>query len=169
MDIEVLHITQVVQNALSTGRLKPKPKPNLKVTYHDPCFLGRLSEKYIPWQGEIQAFGLHVPPKTWRRGTFGVYESPREILRSIPGIELVEMPRNAENAFCCGGGGGVPSVNPDFTNWVAAERIEEAQSTGATALVSSCPFCLDSFNAAIKATRSHLRYYDLSELIMQAI
>lgn len=169
MDIEVLHITQVAQQALQDGRLKPVRKLELKATYHDPCFLGRLSEKYIPWQGEIKAFGLHVPPKPWRRGTCGVYEAPREILRSIPGISLVEMPRNAENSFCCGGGGGVPYAFPDFARWVAAERLEEARSTAADALVSSCPFCADSFDQAIKTAGSNLRYYDLTGLLVQAL
>jgi Fe-S oxidoreductase len=169
MDIEVRHISQVVNQAWHEGRLKPRRKLDLKVTYHDPCFLGRLSEKYIPWHGEIQAFGLHVPPKTWNRGTYGVYEAPREILRSIPGVELVEMPRNAENSYCCGAGGGVPAVLPDFAKWIAAERLDEARSTGASAIVSSCPFCKDSFDQAIKSTRNHLRYFDLTDLVIQSI
>ena len=169
MDIEVLHISQVAGQALQEGRLKPQRKLDLKVTYHDPCFLGRLSEKYIPWQGEVQAFGLHVPPRPWRRGTFGIYEPPREVLSSIPGIEMVEMPRNAENAFCCGAGGGVPAAYPDFAGWVAAERLGEAESTGAAAVVSACPFCRESFERAIKAARSRLSYYDLTELLVQVI
>ena len=169
MDIEVLHITQVIHQALKEGRLKPQRKSGMKVTYHDPCFLGRLSEKYIPWQGEIQAFGIHVPPKTWRRGTFGVYEAPREVLQSIPGMELVEMVRNAENSYCCGAGGGVPLAYPDFANWVAAERLDEAQSTGAAAIVSCCPFCKDSFDKNIKSVNSHLRYYDITELMIQSL
>jgi Fe-S oxidoreductase len=169
MEIETLHITQLIRQVLQEGRLKPGRKIDLKVTYHDPCFLGRLSEKYIPWQGEIQAFGLHVPPKPWRRGTCGIYDAPREILRLMPGIELVEMPRNAENAYCCGAGGGVPSAFPDFARWVAAERLDEAGSTAASALISGCPFCKDSFEEAIKATHSRLRYYDLTELLVKAL
>jgi Fe-S oxidoreductase len=168
-DIEVLHITEVVQEAFLAGRLKPGRKKQLSVTYHDPCFLGRLSEKYIPWQGEIQAFGLHVPPKPWRRGTYGVYEAPREILRSIPGIDLVEMARNAENSFCCGAGGGVASAFPEFAKWAAAERLNEAESTRAEALVSACPFCKDSFEQSLKSSKANLRYYDIAELVAQAL
>jgi Fe-S oxidoreductase len=169
MDIEVLHITEVVRNALREGKLKPDRKLNMRVTYHDPCLLGRLSEKYIPWNGEIKAFGLHEPPKPWRRGTYGVYEAPREILKSIPGIELVEMPRNEENSFCCGAGGGVPAVFPELAQWAAAERLDEAKSTGAEAIVSCCPFCEDNFVKAINGNHGVLRYYDLTELVAQML
>jgi Fe-S oxidoreductase len=169
MDIEVLHISEVVRKALQQGKLKPKKKQNLKVTYHDPCLLGRLSEKYVPWNGKIEAYGLHVPPKPWRRGTDGVYEAPREILRSIPGLTLVEMVRNAENSFCCGGGGGVPDAFPNFTRWVAAERLGEAASTGAGAIVSACPFCQDSFAAASKSAHARLQYYDLTSLVVKSL
>jgi len=169
MDIEVLHISQVIQRALKEGRLKPQKKLDLKVTYHDPCFLGRLGEKYIPWQGEIQAFGLHVPPKPWRRGTNGIYEAPREIISSVPGVKLVEMIRNAENSYCCGAGGGVPAADPVFAGWVAAERLSEAESTGADAIISGCPFCQDSISGAIKNTGSHLHYFDLTGFLVKAI
>jgi Fe-S oxidoreductase len=159
----------VVGEAIQEGRIKPRRQIDLKVTYHDPCFLGRLSEKYIPWKGEIQAYGLHVPPKPWRRGTFGIYEAPRKVLKAIPGIDLIEMPRNAENAFCCGAGGGVAEAFPGMASWAAAERLEEARSTGAAAVVSGCPFCQESFEKAIKASGSRLKYYDLSELVAEAI
>jgi Fe-S oxidoreductase len=131
--------------------------------------LGRLSEKYIPWNGKIEKLGRHVPPKPWRRGTYGVYEAPREIIKSIPGLELVEMIRNAENAFCCGGGGGVPAAFPDFAQWVASQRLDEARSTGAKALISSCPFCQDSFTNALAVNHGNLKYYDLTELVVKAL
>jgi Fe-S oxidoreductase len=169
MDVEVLHITEVIQKAFTTGKLKPKKKVNLKVTYHDPCLLGRLSEKYVPWNGKIEAFGVHVPPKPWRRGANGVYEAPREILKAIPGITLVEMVRNAENSFCCGAGGGVPTVLPEFAQWVAAERLDEAVSTGASAIVSSCPFCQDSFTNTAASGRGKMPYYDLTELVVKTL
>jgi Fe-S oxidoreductase len=166
MDIEVLHISQVVQKALGEGKLKFKKKNNLKVTYHDPCMLGRLSEKYVPWNGKIEAYGVHVPPKEWRRGEKGVYEAPREILKAIPGIELVEMVRNAENSFCCGGGGGVPTVFPDFARWTTMERLDEAASTGAMTIVSACPFCQDRFK---NASNQIIKYYDLTELVVKSL
>jgi Fe-S oxidoreductase len=166
MDIEVKHISEIVRDAVKEGNLKLKHRVNLKATYHDPCFLGRLSEKYIPWNGKIEAFGVHVPPKTWRRGTYGVYEAPRELLKAIPGIELVEMPRNAESAFCCGSGGGVPAVAPDFARWAASERLDEARSTGAEALISACPFCQDAFT---EAKDNKMKYFDLTDLLVKSI
>jgi Fe-S oxidoreductase len=167
--VNVLHITEVLEKSLAEGRLKLSKTVNLKAVYHDPCLLGRLSEKYIPWKGEIQAFGLHVPPKKFNRGTNGVYDAPRKVLQSIPGIELVEMVRNAENSFCCGGGGGVPAAFPDFSLWTAKERLNEAVSTGAEALVSACPLCANNFQNAIAAGKSKLRYCDITELIAKAI
>ncbi|HTY81554.1 MAG TPA: heterodisulfide reductase-related iron-sulfur binding cluster, partial [Dehalococcoidales bacterium] len=158
-------ISEVAHDAIKEEKLKPKHRVNLKVTYHDPCFLGRLSEKYIPWNGKIEAYGVHVPPKPWRRGTYGVYEAPREVFKAMPGINLAEMPRNAENAFCCGAGGGVPAVAPDFTRWTASERLDEAQSTGAEALVSACPFCQDAFSEPKKK----MKYLDFTELVVRSL
>jgi Fe-S oxidoreductase len=169
IDIEFRHITEVVRDAINEGKLQPARHRDMKVTYHDPCLLGRLSEKYIPWSGKIEKFGRHVPPKPWRRGTYGVYEAPREILKAIPGLELVEMVRNAENAFCCGGGGGVTDAFPDFAQWVAAQRLDEARSTGAEALVSCCPFCRDSFTDALTVNHGNLKYYDLTELVVNTL
>jgi Fe-S oxidoreductase len=169
LDFEVLHITEVIQKLVQGGKLKLNKKQEMKVTYHDPCLLGRLSELYVPWKGEIKAFGYHDPPKEFRRGTNGVYEAPREILKSIPGLELVEMIRNSENSFCCGGGGGVPAAFPDFSLWTANERLREAAATGADAIVSCCPFCESSFRNAIDINKSTLRYHDLTELVARAI
>ena len=169
LDFEVLHISEVMQRLIQEGRLKPLKNFNMKVTYHDPCLLGRLSELYVPWNGEIKAFGYHEPPKQWRRGTNGVYDAPREVLKAIPGIELVEMTRNEENSFCCGGGGGVPAAFPDFAMWTARERLDEAMSTGADAIVSSCPFCKSNLEKAIESGNSPIRYHDLTGLVAGAL
>ncbi len=169
VDFEVLHITEVIRMLLQKGELALTKKLAMKATYHDPCLLGRLSELYVPWNGVIKAFGYHEPPKQWRRGTNGVYDTPRQILRSIRGLELVEMIRNEENAFCCGGGGGVPAAVPDFSLWTAAERLGEAWSTGAEAVVSCCPFCRSNFEKAIEAGKSKIDYYDITELVVKAL
>jgi Fe-S oxidoreductase len=169
LDFEVVHIAEVIQAMLREGRLKLRRELKMKVAYHDPCLLGRLGEPYVPWHGEIKAFGYHDPPKKWRRGTQGVYDAPREVLRAIPGLELVEMTRNAENAFCCGGGGGVPLAFPDFALWTAAERLNEAESTGAAYIVSACPLCASNFRNAINAGKSTLGYHDLTGLVARAL
>jgi Fe-S oxidoreductase len=169
LDFEVLHISEVIDTMLQQGKLKLTKKSDLKVTYHDPCLLGRLSELYVPWNGVIRPFGLHDPPKQWRRGTYGVYAAPRRILQSIPGLELVEMIRSEENAFCCGGGGGVPAVFPEFAQWTAAERLSEVASTGADSVISCCPFCQSSFESAIGSAKSKIGYHDLTELVIKAI
>jgi len=169
LDFEVLHITEVIQRMLKEGKLKPGKSINMKVTYHDPCLLGRLSEPYVPWNGEIKAFGYHEPEKQWRRGAAGVYEAPREILRAIPGIALAEMTRNEENSFCCGGGGGVPAAFPDFALWTAMERIDEARSTGAEAIISCCPYCESNFEKAIHSSKGTIRYHDLTELVSKML
>jgi Fe-S oxidoreductase len=169
LDFEVFHVSEILLKALREGRLQLGRRIDLTATYHDPCLLGRLSEKYVPWSGEIKAFGLHEPPKQWRRGTKGVYEAPRELLRSIPGVSLKEMERNEENSFCCGAGGGVPAAFPEFAQWAAAERLDEARSTGAAALVSCCPFCKDSFEKTITRSGGAFYYYDLTELLLRAL
>lgn len=169
MDIEVLHISEIIQRLLSGGKLKLTNKLDMKVTYHDPCLLGRLSELYVPWKGTIESFGYHDPPKQWRRGTNGIYNAPRQILKSISGLELVEMTRNEENSFCCGGGGGVPDAFPDFALWTALERLDEVRSTGAEAVISCCPFCASSFEKGIKSGKLAINYHDLTELVIKAL
>jgi Fe-S oxidoreductase len=169
VDFEIMHTAEVIQAMLKEGQLTFKNNLSMKATYHDPCLLGRISELYVPWNGEIKAYGLHDPPKQWRRGTNGVYQAPRAILKAIPGLELIEMTRNEENAFCCGGGGGVPVAFPDFALWTANERLDEALSTGAEAVISSCPFCQSSFEKAIDSGNNTIRYHDLMELVVQAL
>jgi Fe-S oxidoreductase len=109
------------------------------------------------------------PPRVYRKGTYGVYEPPREILNSIPGVSLTEMTRIKEYSWCCGAGGGVNESNPDFARWTAKERIDEAVSTGAEALVTACPWCEKTFNEAVKASGSNLKVYDIVELLAKAI
>jgi Fe-S oxidoreductase len=167
----VLHISEYIQQLIKDGKLKPRKRVDLAVTYHDPCHLGRLGEPWIHWQGKKVPGDRFVfdPPKVYRRGTQGVYEPPRDVLKSIPGIKLTEMNRIKEYAWCCGAGGGVSESNPEFAQWTARERIEEAESTGAEALVTACPWCEKTFSEAIEATGSRLKVYDVVELVEKAI
>ena len=170
-DLEVLHISEFIDRLIKDGRLKPRKKVDISVTYHDPCRLGRLGEPWIHWKGTKIPGDRFVfdPPKPYRRGANGVYEPPRDVLRSIPGVKLVEMTRIKEYSWCCGAGGGVNESNRDFATWTAGKRIEEAVSTGAQALVTACPWCEKTFNEAIKESGSSLKIYDVVELVEKAL
>ena len=170
-NLKVLHISEYVDQLFKNGKLKPRKKVDLAVTYHDPCHLGRLGEPWIHWQGKKVPGDRFVfdPPKKYRRGTQGVYEPPRDVLKSLPGLKLTEMTRIKEYAWCCGAGGGVSDSNPDFAQWTARERIEEAESTGAEAMVTACAGCEKNFGKAIEATGSRLQIYDIVELVEQAL
>ena len=173
LEIEVYHITQYLDKLIKEGRLKLSKKVPLNVTYHDPCHLGRLGEPWVHWQGkEIKVMGqmiVHDPPKQYRRGAKGVYETPRDILKSIPGLELVEMYRIKEYAWCCGAGGGVIDAYPDFATWTGAERLREAKAVGAEAIVSACPWCKRNFLDAAKETGDRIQVYDIIELVERAV
>lgn len=171
--VEVLHVTEYLARLLKEKKIHlTRPIP-MRVTYHDPCHLGRLGEPYIHWQGvEKKIRGqliLHDPPKEYRRGTYGVYEPPRDILRSIPALRLVEMERIKEYAWCCGAGGGVIDAFPDFAAWTAWERLKEARATGAEALVTACPWCQRNFKDTLEQHVDSFKVYDIVELLHEAI
>jgi Fe-S oxidoreductase len=138
--IEIVHLPEFLLKKIKNDELKLSEDLNMKITYHDPCHIGR-----------------HM----------GMYKQPRELLEAIPGVELVEMPRNKHNAWCCGSGGGVRSAFKEMSASAANERIEEAIGTDAKALVSSCPFCLNQFKANIG--NGEIEALDISELVRKAI
>ncbi|MEJ2037359.1 MAG: (Fe-S)-binding protein [Desulfosarcinaceae bacterium] len=171
--IEVLHTTEMIHRLIGEEKLKlTRPVP-LTVTYHDPCHLGRLGEPYIPWQGTEKKIKEQIiayePRRPRNNGAFGVYDPPREILRAIPGLRFVEMQRIREYSWCCGAGGGVREAYPDYADWTAGERVAEAASTGAQALVSACPWCERSFMDAVNNGADKIDVYDLIDLVRQAI
>ena len=172
-DLEILHITEYLERLIQEGKLTPNKEVRATVTYHDPCHLGRLGEPWIHWDGEIKIEPdmrvQHEPKKTFRRGTYGVYEPPRNVLKSIPGLRLVEMFRIKEYTWCCGAGGGVIDAYPDFSTWTAIERIKEARDTGAEALVTACPWCVRNFKDTVKELGDTLKVYDITELVEQSI
>jgi Fe-S oxidoreductase len=170
-ELEVLHISEYIDRLVKEGNLKLRKKNPLSVTYHDPCRLGRLGEPWIHWEGKKIPGDRFVfdPPKQYRRGSNGVYEPPRDVLRSLPGVKLTEMTRIREYAWCCGAGGGVNESNPEFAKWTAKERIEEAVSTGAEAIVTACPWCEKTFNEAIDEAGSSLKVFDIVELVENAL
>jgi len=113
-----------------------------KVTWHDPCVLGR-----------------HL----------GIYDEPRELLRAIPRLELIEMHSNHENALCCGAGGGMLSAFPEIAGQVATRRLEQAKAAGAQELVTSCPACYLNFRRIVGRAGLDLQVRDLAELISEVI
>jgi Fe-S oxidoreductase len=174
VDFEVLHITQYLDRLIKERKTKLAREVPMTVTYHDPCHLGRLGEAYQPWEGvETKlpgvAFIITEPEKPVRFGIRGVYQEPRRVLDSIPGLNLVEMERTKEYAWCCGAGGGVIDAYPDLARWTALKRIEEAKATGAEAIVTACPWCVRNFKDALEETGDRIKVYDVLELVQQAI
>ncbi|MFQ5849038.1 MAG: (Fe-S)-binding protein [Candidatus Binatia bacterium] len=137
--IEVLHGAEYLGRLLQEGRFKLTKTNKKKVTYHDACHLGR---------------GCNV------------YEQPRQILLSVPGVELVEMRRNRRWAWCCGGGGGVPEAFPELAQWNAEDRLREARESGAELLLVTSALCLRSF---ARIQQGNPKTQDLFEFICQAI
>ncbi|MFP3880319.1 MAG: (Fe-S)-binding protein [Dehalococcoidia bacterium] len=143
---QVFHYTQVLRDLIKAEELKPASKLNVKVTYHDPCFLGRHANEY---------------------------EAPREILGAIDGVELVEMGRNRQNSFCCGGGSG--NFYTDFFGGGPTSpsriRIREAHDTGATVLAVACPTCTVMLGEAIKdeALEESMLLKDISQVLEDAV
>lgn len=170
---EVLHTTEYLERLLKEGRIKPSKNIPLKITYHDPCHLGRQGEKYIPWQGQEKKIKnqivIYEPGKPRYNGAGGIYDAPRNVLKSIPGLELVEMERIREYSWCCGSGGGVKEAYPEFSNWTASERIEEARSTGAEAIVSACGWCERNFSDSIVIRGEKMKVFDVAELLKRSI
>ena len=139
---EVVHTSELIAELIKDGSLKLSKEVAETVTYHDPCHLGRHS---------------------------GIYEQPREVLKSIPAIKFVEMLKNRENARCCGAGGGVKASFPDFAIQAAVGRLEEAEEVGARSIVSTCPFCAHNLRDAIRESGSRLKFYDLTELVAKTM
>jgi Fe-S oxidoreductase len=171
--INVVHMVEFVDQLIKAGEMKFTRAVPMKITYHDPCHLGRQGEPYVPWSGkEKKIFGQAVcydPPRPRYNGAWGVYEPPRDVLKAIPGLELAEMERIKEAAWCCGAGGGAREAFPDFSRKTANERIAEAQSTGADAIVSACPWCERNFADAIHAGGGNMKVLDVMELVAQAL
>jgi Fe-S oxidoreductase len=165
----VKHSTVYIDELMQQGKLKFKKNLNMRVTYHDPCHLARRGEPYKHWEGKRIQWGLTDPPRELNRGVNGNYEPPRNIIKAIPGVTLVEMERIKEYAWCCGSGAGSKSAYPDFALAVAKERVEEAEATGAGTIVSACPWCEANLSDGIDASGSKMKVIDLIDLLEQSI
>ncbi len=138
-DYEILHITEYLDRLIQEGKAAFESPKSITVTYHDPCHLGRHAE---------------------------VYEAPRRVIEAVENVTLVEMETNKRYAHCCGSGGGVKGSYGDLANEVAGNRIKEAQETGASLLVTACPFCHRGLEDGAKSIESDLPVVDLTEFIL---
>jgi len=134
-EFDGMHISQYLAGLLKEEKFSLQHIKK-RVAFHDPCYLGRH-------QGE--------------------YEAPRSILAAVPGLELVEMPRNRKNAWCCGAGGGVQEAFEEYSQWIAAERFEEIKHVKAELLITSRPGCKE--NLWGQAMANGIRIMDLVELV----
>lgn len=142
LDFDVVHMVQVLAEAVEKEKIKLKSSHKMRATYHDPCHLGRHSN---------------------------VYEEPRKILENIVGLKFIEMEQSKENAFCCGSGGGVKSAFPELALKIAQIRVKQAEEIGCELLITACPFCVLNLSDAVKTLGSHLKVLDITELVANCL
>ncbi len=140
-DVQMTHASEMLAQMIREGQMRFK-EMNLTVTYHDPCDLGRNS---------------------------GVFDAPREVLKAIPGLKLVELAHNRQLSMCCGGGGNVEMVNPELTARVARMKLDEIAETGAEVVVSACQQCLRTIATRARREKRDLVVKDLTELVLEAM
>jgi Fe-S oxidoreductase len=144
VDFEVVHISQYLFELINEGRLELNKEYGKKVTYHDPCYLGRHN---------------------------GIYGEPREVLKKIPGLELNEMPDSLEDSLCCGGGGGRIWMETPKGERFSDLRLEQAMEVGAEVLVTSCPYCIANFEDSRLTldVTENIEVKDITEIIGEVI
>ncbi len=143
-NFEVVHFAQYLAELIKQGRLNFTKEVNKRVAYHDPCYLGRHNN---------------------------IYDEPRQILNSIPGLELVEMPNYRENSLCCGGGGGRIWLETKKGERFSDLRIEQAVELGASILAVACPYCMLNFEDSVLTLgkSESIEVRDIAELVQEAI
>ena len=140
-DLQMVHHTQLLNQLVKEGRLKPVSKSEKKLTYHDPCYLGRHNQ---------------------------IYEPPRELLEST-GIEITEMPRNQERSFCCGAGGGRMWMEEKIGTRINLNRVDEAIATGAEEVAVGCPFCRVMVSDGMVARESSVEVLDVAQALLRSV
>jgi Fe-S oxidoreductase len=143
VNFEVVHITQLLAELIEQGRLELDGSFDKKVTYHDPCYLGRHN---------------------------GVYDAPREVLQELPGLQLVEMADSRENSLCCGGGGGRIWMETPKEERFSDLRVAQAAEVGADVLATSCPYCISNFEESRLAMGDGApEIKDITEVLHEAL
>ena len=142
--VEVVHSSQYLLGLIKQGKIGFTKEVNKKVAYHDPCYLGRHND---------------------------IYDEPREILKGIPGLELVELPYYRENSLCCGGGGGRIWMETKSGERFSDMRVEQALSVGASVLAVACPYCLLNFEDSVLTSDKGdvIEVRDIAELVQEAL
>ena len=141
-ELEMLHHTQLLNTLIKEGRLQPSPhKSDKKLTYHDPCYLGRHNQIYAP---------------------------PRELLQAS-GCDVEEMPRNQERSFCCGGGGGRMWMEEKIGTRINLNRVDEAIDTGAAEVAVACPFCRVMVGDGMVARQSDVEVLDVAQILLRSV
>ena len=144
VSFEIVHISQYLLELIEQGRLTPKNEYAKKITYHDPCYLGRHN---------------------------GIYREPREALGRVPGLKLMELPDSMRDSLCCGGGGGRIWMETPKGERFSDLRLRQALDLGAEVLVTSCPYCISNFEDS-KLTLDvvdQIEIKDISEVIREAV
>ena len=142
VNFEVVHISQLLLELIETKKIELGGEYNRKVTYHDPCYLGRHN---------------------------GVYDEPREVLKRVPGLELVEMPDSHEHSLCCGGGGGRVWMDTPKEERFSDLRLKQAGGVGAEVLVTACPYCITNFEESKLRLDRSLEIKDITEIVGEAL
>ncbi|SFD22115.1 Fe-S oxidoreductase [Bacillus sp. 491mf] len=144
LQAEVYHHTELLAQWVKEGRLKPVHRVEETITYHDSCYLGRYNE---------------------------VYEAPRNILKAIPGVKLVEMERNRETGMCCGAGGGLMWMEETAGSRINVARTEQALSTSPTMIGTGCPYCLTMISDGTKAkeVEERVQTLDITEILERSV
>ncbi len=140
-ELEMVHHTQLLNTLVKEGRLKPVNRATNKLTYHDPCYLGRHNQ---------------------------IYEPPRELLEST-GVEVIEMPRNKERSFCCGAGGGRMWMEEKLGTRINLNRVDEAIATGAQEVAVGCPFCRVMVSDGMTGRGSDVAVLDVAQALLRTV
>lgn len=147
VNLDVVHHSQLISDLIKDGRIKPSQVPSEAnagtMTFHDSCYLGRHND---------------------------VYESPRDALAAVPGATLTEMPRNREQGFCCGAGGGRMWLEEKIGERINNNRAKEAVATGAKTVATSCPFCMTMLTDGVKASgKTDVEVKDVAEIVANSL
>ncbi|MCU0596721.1 MAG: (Fe-S)-binding protein [Desulfobacterota bacterium] len=140
--IVLQHTADCIHELIQSGRLQLRPLAPLRVAYHDSCDLGR-----------------HV----------GVFDTPREVLQSIPGVTLVELEHNRAGSLCCGGGGNLETASPELAGKLARAKIEEILQSEADVVVTACQQCVRTIASSARRQKLDLKVMDISELVCKAL